>query len=196
MDRHAPYLREMGLTRWRFGARNTDTVSIHPDKEEICQGPGADGNVAKLASLAQEAERCERCELHRTRDKVVFGSGTPAVRWLFVGEAPGAEEDKQGLPFVGRAGALLGAMLTSIGLSRKDVYIANVLKCRPPNNRDPFGQEVRECSPFLHKQIDLVSRQSSSPWGVSQPRPCSILTRAWASFEEVRTPLARFLSPW
>ncbi len=156
MDRHAPYLREMGLTRWRFGARNTDTVSIHPDKEEICQDPGADGNLAKLASLAQEAERCERCELHRTRDKVVFGSGTPAVRWLFVGEAPGAEEDKQGLPFVGRAGALLGAMLTSIGLSRKDVYIANVLKCRPPNNRDPFGQEVRECSPFLHKQIDLV----------------------------------------
>tara|TARA_X000000950_G_C13859138_1_gene637935 strand:- start:314 stop:754 length:441 start_codon:yes stop_codon:yes gene_type:complete len=75
---------------------------------------------------------------------------------MFVGEAPGAEEDKQGLPFVGRAGVLLGAMLNSIRLSRDDVYIANVLKCRPPNNRDPFGQEVRECAPFLHRQIDLV----------------------------------------
>ena len=112
--------------------------------------------MANLASLAQEADRCERCELHRTRGKVVFGAGTPPVRWLFVGEAPGAEEDKQGLPFVGRAGTLLGAMLSSIDLSREDVYIANVLKCRPPNNRDPFGQEVRECSPFLYRQINLV----------------------------------------
>ena len=73
-----------------------------------------------------------------------------------MGEAPGAEEDKQGVPFVGRAGALLSAMLFGIGLSRESVYIANVLKCRPPNNRDPFGLEVQECSPFLHAQIDLI----------------------------------------
>ena len=156
MDRHGPYLREMGLTRWRFGSRNADTSARQPDRETPCRDDGGDDSVANLASLARQADRCERCELHRTRGKVVFGAGKPSVRWLFVGEAPGAEEDKQGLPFVGRAGVLLGAMLSSIGLSRDDVYIANVLKCRPPNNRDPFGQEVRECSPFLYRQINLV----------------------------------------
>ena len=156
MDRHGPYLREMELVRWRFGSPPPDMAGLQSDKETLFRDDGSNGNSGRLTALAREADGCERCELHRTRGKVVFGSGSPAVSWLFVGEAPGAEEDKQGLPFVGRAGALLGAMLSSIGLSREDVYITNVLKCRPPNNRDPFGQEVRECSPFLRRQIDLV----------------------------------------
>ena len=156
MDRYGPYLREMGLVRWRFGSQHPDMAGLRSDRETLFRAEGANANAGRLTALAREADGCERCELHRTRGKVVFGSGSLAVSWLFVGEAPGAEEDKQGLPFVGRAGALLRSMLISIGLSREDVYIANVLKCRPPNNRDPFGQEVRECSPFLHRQIDLV----------------------------------------
>ena len=101
------------------------------------------------------------------------------MRWMFVGEAPGAEEDKQGLPFVGRAGTLLEGMLGSLHLSRDDVYIANVLKCRPPNNQDPFGQEVRECSPFLHRQIGLVQPEVIVAMGdVSRPRYSSIPIRA------------------
>ena len=156
MDQYEPYLREMGLIRWRFGSQSTDRAEL-PSKQGLPSPDGSQNeNSANLAALAREADGCKRCELHRTRDKVVFGSGSPAVRWMFVGEAPGAEEDKQGLPFVGRAGALLGGMLGGLRLSRDDVYIANVLKCRPPNNRDPFGQEVRACSPFLHRQIDLV----------------------------------------
>ena len=156
MDQYEPYLREMGLIRWRFGSQSTNRAEL-PSKQGLPSPDGSQNeNSANLAALAREADGCKRCELHRTRDKVVFGLGSPAVRWMFVGEAPGAEEDKQGLPFVGRAGALLGGMLGGLRLSRDDVYIANVLKCRPPNNRDPFGQEVRACSPFLHRQIDLV----------------------------------------
>ena len=156
MDQYGPYLREMGLIRWRFGSQSTDRAEL-PSKQGLPSPDGSQNeNSANLAALAREADGCKRCELHRTRDKVVFGSGSPAARWMFVGEAPGAEEDKQGLPFVGRAGALLGGMLGGLRLSRDDVYIANVLKCRPPNNRDPFGQEVRECSPFLHRQVGLV----------------------------------------
>ena len=156
MDQYGPYLREMGLIRWRFGSQSTDRAEL-PSKQGLPSPDGSQNeNSANLAALAREADGCKRCKLHRTRDKVVFGSGSPAVRWMFVGEAPGAEEDKQGLPFVGRAGALFGGMLGGLRLSRDDVYIANVLKCRPPNNRDPFGQEVRACSPFLHRQIDLV----------------------------------------
>jgi uracil-DNA glycosylase family 4 len=156
MDQHGPYLREMGLTRWRFGSQSTDRTKFPSNKEQHFRDGSLKANLGNLAVLAREADGCRRCGLHRTRGKVVFGSGSAAARWMFVGEAPGAEEDKQGLPFVGRAGVLLGAMLNSIRLSRDDVYIANVLKCRPPNNRDPFGQEVRECAPFLHRQIDLV----------------------------------------
>lgn len=99
---------------------------------------------------------CERCELHRSRTNTVFGVGDPAADWLFVGEAPGAQEDRQGEPFVGRAGQLLNSMLRATGRRREDVYIANVLKCRPPNNRDPSAAEAAECLPFLRRQIALI----------------------------------------
>jgi len=159
MDRQAPYLREMGLVRWRFGSGGSGRSG--PDPGSLVSGAhvGGGDETPELLSLAEKARHCERCELHRTRGKVVFGSGSPGAPWFFVGEAPGAEEDRQGVPFVGRAGALLSAMLLGIGLSRESVYIANVLKCRPPNNRDPFGLEVQECSPFLHAQIQLIQPQ-------------------------------------
>ncbi len=106
--------------------------------------------------LAAEAAACTRCALHATRNRVVFGCGNRAARWLVVGEAPGADEDRQGEPFVGRAGQLLTEMLRAAGLARDEVFIANVLKCRPPENRDPKPEESASCEPFLQRQIRLV----------------------------------------
>ncbi len=99
---------------------------------------------------------CAVCDLHETRTQTVFGTGNRAAEWLVIGEAPGADEDRQGEPFVGRAGKLLNAMLLAIGLKRQEVYIANILKCRPPNNRDPLPEEVTHCEGFLRRQIQLI----------------------------------------
>ena len=107
-------------------------------------------------ALAACVAECTRCELHQGRTQTVFGVGDRAARWLVIGEAPGAEEDKRGEPFVGRAGALLNAMLAAIGLSREAVYIANILKCRPPHNRDPKPAEVLACAAYLERQIALI----------------------------------------
>jgi uracil-DNA glycosylase len=99
---------------------------------------------------------CERCALARTRTQVVFGSGSPNADLMFVGEAPGFHEDKQGIPFVGAAGKLLGQLLEGIGMTREDVYVANVLKCRPPGNRDPLPDEIQACEGHLFRQIELI----------------------------------------
>jgi DNA polymerase len=119
----------------------------------------ADADVATLGweELQGRVAACTRCALSATRSQTVFGVGDRAARWLVVGEAPGADEDRQGEPFVGRAGQLLNAMLRAAGLERGEVYIANVLKCRPPGNRDPGAEEARCCLPFLHRQIALVN---------------------------------------
>ena len=106
--------------------------------------------------LQREASVCERCPLSETRNRVVFGAGNADADLMFVGEAPGAEEDRQGLPFVGRAGAFLTELLEGIGLKREDVFIANVLKCRPPGNRDPQPEEIDSCRPYLEKQVELI----------------------------------------
>jgi len=110
----------------------------------------------EIASLAEEVAGCKSCVLHQTRTQTVFGAGSPSAGIMFVGEAPGADEDKQGEPFVGRAGKLLTKMIEAIGFRRKDVYIANVLKCRPPQNRDPRPEEVAACEHFLVRQIKLI----------------------------------------
>ena len=110
-----------------------------------------------LAAIRAELGDCTRCKLHGLgRKQIVFGVGNPAADLMFVGEAPGADEDIQGFPFVGRAGQLLTKMIEAMGLTRDDVYIANVLKCRPPNNRDPQPDEIEQCEPFLFKQIAAV----------------------------------------
>ncbi|MCD8525106.1 MAG: uracil-DNA glycosylase [Gammaproteobacteria bacterium] len=101
-------------------------------------------------------QQCQLCPLHSTRTQTVFGTGHKHAELMIIGEAPGFYEDQQGEPFVGRAGKLLNAMLHSIGFSRRDVYIANILKCRPPNNRDPLPQEVSACTSYLEQQIALV----------------------------------------
>ena len=110
----------------------------------------------KLVELYREVSDCARCPLAETRTKTVFGAGNADADLMFVGEAPGAEEDRQGLPFVGRAGQLLSELLGEIGLSREDVFIANVLKSRPPGNRDPMPSEIEACQPYLWKQVALI----------------------------------------
>jgi uracil-DNA glycosylase family 4 len=110
----------------------------------------------QLVALYKEVSTCTRCPLYGTRTKAVFGAGNADADLMFVGEAPGAEEDRQGLPFVGRAGQLLNQMLEEIGLSREDVFICNVLKSRPPNNRDPQPGEVAACEPYLWEQVRLI----------------------------------------
>ena len=109
-----------------------------------------------LARLKTQVDACARCELSRSRRSVVFGEGDETARLVFVGEAPGEEEDRQGRPFVGRAGKLLDQMIERIGLRRKDVFICNVLKCRPPNNRDPDPAEVDLCKGWLFAQLELI----------------------------------------
>lgn len=110
----------------------------------------------QLKRLYAEASGCVRCALHHTRTTVVFGNGNADAELMFVGEAPGANEDKMGLPFVGAAGKLLDQLLSEIGMQRKDVFVVNVLKCRPPDNRDPHPIEIEACHDYLHRQIELV----------------------------------------
>jgi uracil-DNA glycosylase len=109
-----------------------------------------------LATFAEQVSGCTRCRLSQGRTQVVFGVGNPRADLMFVGEAPGFHEDKQGMPFVGQAGKLLDKLLGGIGLERSEVYIANVLKCRPPGNRDPQPDEIESCEPHLFRQIELI----------------------------------------
>ncbi len=109
-----------------------------------------------LKAVYEEARGCVRCPLHRTRTTVVFGSGNANAELMFIGEAPGANEDRLGLPFVGQAGKLLEKLLGEIGLERDDVFIANTVKCRPPNNRDPHPDEIESCHGYLRRQVELI----------------------------------------
>ncbi len=110
-----------------------------------------------LEAVRSELGECTRCPLHKTRRNIVFGEGNPHARLMFIGEGPGGDEDLQGRPFVGRAGQLLTRMIQAMRLDRADVYIANIVKCRPPENRDPQPLEIRTCFPFLERQIDAVA---------------------------------------
>lgn len=122
--------------------------------------PAAEGRAetwaAQLQAVGKEAGGCRQCQLCESRTNVVFGVGAATVPLVFVGEAPGADEDRQGVPFVGRAGQLLTKIIAAIGLSRDDVYICNVLKCRPPGNRNPAPEEIQSCTPFLERQLEIL----------------------------------------
>jgi uracil-DNA glycosylase family 4 len=109
-----------------------------------------------LEQIREDLGDCRRCKLAPTRKTIVFGEGNPHAELVFIGEGPGADEDEQGLPFVGRAGKLLNRMMQSVGLKREDVYICNIVKCRPPANRTPESDEVNACSPFLYRQIEAI----------------------------------------
>lgn len=154
-SKRCAYLAELGIPVWvsRSSEQNVVPTDLAP-----VDAPTPPLAVADLDwdPLAATVAACTRCALHRTRRQTVFGVGNRRADLLVVGEAPGAEEDRQGEPFVGRAGQLLTAMLRAIGLSREAVYIANILKCRPPNNRDPKPEEAAECTPYLKRQIELI----------------------------------------
>ncbi len=130
-----------------------------PAPPQIAAAVPAADRAAALQIIRDEIGDCTRCALHTGRNKLVFGDGDPNARLMFVGEGPGADEDAQGLPFVGRAGQLLNNMIAAMGLKREQVYIANVVKCRPPGNRTPEPEEANTCSPFLFRQIDVVRPQ-------------------------------------
>lgn len=155
------YLAALGLTCWRL--RVPPAAPIAPVAPIASIAPVAPAVPAARReephdwnALRARVAACTRCALSATRTQTVFGVGNPQAEWLIVGEAPGADEDRQGEPFVGRAGQLLNAMLHALGLARAEVYIANVLKCRPPGNRDPSPAESAECLPYLERQIALL----------------------------------------
>ena len=125
-------------------------------EEILVSASAAKKEKVTLGKLKEKVIACHKCPLAHTRTNVVFGEGDPRADLMFIGEAPGGDEDKQGRPFVGRAGQLLTKIIESIGLKREDVYIANILKCRPPGNRNPMPSEIASCLPYLEKQIDLI----------------------------------------
>lgn len=139
----AVYLKAMGIQAWQLK---------HQPEMTTCLS----SHSADWETLHQAVKACVACGLHQTRSQVVFGVGNQNADLMFIGEAPGFHEDRQGEPFVGRAGQLLNAMLEAIDMERQSIYIANILKCRPPENRDPTPEEVKLCTPFLEKQIALV----------------------------------------
>ncbi|MEZ5583889.1 MAG: uracil-DNA glycosylase, partial [Candidatus Competibacteraceae bacterium] len=182
---HAQYLAALEVQLWELrrplspgSAERTPDVLSNPQNgnglETIMKPPGDDSAVEQPTELSRQDDRplriarmdwealhsevsgCTACALHEGRTQTVFGVGDKQADWLIIGEAPGAEEDRQGEPFVGRAGKLLDAMLLALKLQREQVFIANILKCRPPNNRDPAPEEVRCCWPFLERQIALL----------------------------------------
>jgi uracil-DNA glycosylase len=126
---------------------------------QIAGAVPAEDRAAALQAIREDLGDCTRCALHKGRNTIVFGVGNPAARLMFVGEGPGADEDAQGEPFVGRAGQLLNNMIAAMGLKREECYIANIVKCRPPGNRTPEPDEANTCSPFLFRQIDVVRPQ-------------------------------------
>jgi len=123
---------------------------------ELPLSPAVPAASATLTEIREELGDCQRCKLARGRTQIVFGEGSPQARLMFVGEGPGEEEDLQGRPFVGPAGQLLNRLITKLGLRREEVYIANIVKCRPPKNRDPEADEIAACLPFLVKQIASI----------------------------------------
>lgn len=174
-EQRMPYLRALGIDAWVL-RQAPEVPTAAPEAPAAAASPAAEvaPGIAPTPviaapsavaadtweSLRAEVAGCRKCALHAGRRQTVFGVGSTQARWLVIGEAPGAEEDRQGEPFVGPAGQLLDAMLRAIGLDRKEsAYIANALKCRPPSNRDPRPEELACCLPYLQRQIALLRPQ-------------------------------------
>ena len=160
---HLRFYQELGVTginrdaKWRRREDGTRPVADEAPEVEAVPVIIARTTVEALAAIREDLGDCTRCKLHaQGRKQIVFGVGNPSADLMFVGEAPGADEDTQGVPFVGRAGQLLTKMIEAMGFSRDQVYIANVLKCRPPGNRNPEPDEIATCEPFLFRQLASV----------------------------------------
>jgi DNA polymerase len=163
LTEHLKFAAELGVAgtsrdpAWRL--RGGESLPIESQGEEAAAvgAPVREASADALKAIRIDIGDCTRCKLHTLgRTQIVFGVGNPDADLMFVGEAPGGDEDLQGIPFVGRAGQLLTKIIEAIGLRREDVYIANVIKCRPPGNRNPEQDEVDSCEPFLFRQIDVV----------------------------------------
>lgn len=146
-----------------------------------------------LNKVCKDMLDCQRCSLGKTRRNLVFGDGNPRAQIVFIGEAPGADEDEQGVPFVGRAGQLLTRIIEAMGLSRKDVYICNILKCRPPQNRNPLPEEITACEPFLKQQLKIISPRIICALGTFAAKtllktevPISVLRGCFHSYEGMK----------
>jgi len=144
-------------------------------------GRGEVPTVESLEAIRKDLGDCRRCKLHQSRKHIVFGDGNPEARLVFVGEGPGHEEDVQGLPFVGRAGQLLTKIINAIDLSREDVYICNIIKCRPPGNRNPERDEIESCLPFLRRQLKSIRPQYI----------CALGTFAAQTLLQTKTPISK-----
>ncbi len=154
------YYRELGITDFyrrtpRYLSESVPETAASTELPIVGQRVAPD-KIATLREIRDDIGDCTRCRLHKGRTNLVFGVGDPNADLMFVGEGPGADEDEQGEPFVGRAGQLLNNMIVAMGLRRHDVYIANVVKCRPPGNRTPERDECDTCSPFLLRQIEVI----------------------------------------
>ncbi len=160
-ERQQQYLGAMGIQLWERRDRpelleeSAESVVV-PDVRVEPPIIGSDAGALDWNALEQHIAACTDCGLHETRSQTVFGTGHHNADWMIIGEAPGVDEDRQGEPFVGRAGQLLNAMLSAIGLKREQVFIANIVKCRPPNNRNPLPEEANACEAYLLRQIELV----------------------------------------
>jgi DNA polymerase len=202
-ERAERYLAEIGIAVYK-------RRGFVPDAANVREAPIETDSVARVAAvpppavttpeawegLAAEVRACTLCGLHKTRTQTVFGVGRRDAELLVIGEAPGADEDRQGEPFVGRAGQLLNAMLRAIGLPRSEVYIANILKCRPPGNRDPQPEEASLCTPYLSRQIALLRPRAilavgriSAQWLLQTDAPIGRLRGQVFRYGESGTPL-------
>jgi DNA polymerase len=185
------YLEAIGIPVWRLRA-----AAAHALEEPAAVTSGTASSEATWTELAAQVHACTLCGLHRTRTQAVFGVGKRDASLFVIGEAPGADEDRQGEPFVGRAGQLLNAMLRAIGLPRSEVYIANILKCRPPNNRDPEPAEAASCTPYLSRQIELVQPRAllavgriAAQWLLQTDAPIGRLRGRVTTYGASNTPL-------
>jgi DNA polymerase len=201
------YLAALDIPVWKLRARPIETAARGQEEPATLRAtpavtpatgaPQAERDAADLwHRLAGEVKACTLCGLHKARTQTVFGVGRRDAELLVIGEAPGADEDRQGEPFVGRAGQLLNAMLHSIGLPRSEVYIANILKCRPPNNRDPQPEEATACTPYLARQIALVRPRAilavgriAAQWLLQSDAPIGRLRGRVFQYGESGTPL-------
>lgn len=152
--RRLSYLDAMGVQVWQ--ARAVAEAVVPTVEESKIESHSIPKTIVDWDTLAEQVRNCTLCQLFRQRTQTVFGVGNRQAEWMIIGEAPGADEDRQGEPFVGRAGKLLDQMLLSIGLPREQVYITNIVKCRPPQNRDPQPDEAAACAGYLHNQIALL----------------------------------------
>ncbi|HEY4646846.1 MAG TPA: uracil-DNA glycosylase [Steroidobacteraceae bacterium] len=155
---HADHLAQLGVQVYALRASpEARPTTTGPDASTASVVGATEVALMDWETLRRQVAGCTRCGLHTTRTQTVFGVGNEHAEWLVIGEAPGADEDAQGEPFVGRAGQLLNNMLKAIGLERSQVYIANILKCRPPNNREPRPEEAAHCAPYLERQVELIT---------------------------------------